>query len=42
MDVVLRPPVRCIFYTFEPLSFVEFPDYTRDLPMHTYFFIEVG
>jgi hypothetical protein len=34
MDAVVRPPVRWRFSTFDPLSFVAFPDYPHDLPAH--------
>jgi hypothetical protein len=32
MAAAVRPPVRWIFSTLDPLSFVAFPDYPRDLP----------
>jgi hypothetical protein len=34
MDVIVRPPVRWIFSTFDPLSFATFLDYPHELPAH--------
>jgi hypothetical protein len=34
MDAVVRPPVRWIFFFFDPLSFFAFPDYPLDLLAH--------
>jgi hypothetical protein len=34
MAAIVRPPVRWSFSTFDPLSFVGFPDYRHDLPAH--------
>jgi hypothetical protein len=34
MDADVRPPVRWKFSAFDPLSFVAFPNYPHDLPVH--------
>jgi hypothetical protein len=33
MAATVRPLVRWIFSSFDPISFVAFPDYPHDLPM---------